>query len=129
MAGGAPHCRAGALRPSQRLGTRPAHMLGWQGHGPDRPGKHRPSDPLTSVDVLCHHEDLLICDLIKDLYRFFEWQRRANMVTVHDQHGRVVSERIENSIQGAPRARRQWVVPTWERLETPMEVTMYAGRR
>lgn len=51
------------------------------------------------------------------------------MVTVHDQHGRVVSERIENSIQGAPRTRRQWVVPTWERLETPMEVTMYAGRR
>ena len=51
------------------------------------------------------------------------------MVTVHDQHGRVVSERIENPTQNAPRTRRQWVAPTWERLETPMEVTMYVGRR
>jgi len=70
MSGGAPHRRAGGLRPSQRLVTRPAHMLGWQGHGPDRPGKHRPNDLLTSVDALCHYEDLLICDRIKDLYRF-----------------------------------------------------------
>jgi hypothetical protein len=51
------------------------------------------------------------------------------MVTVHDQHGRVVSERIEKSTQDASRARQQWVAPTWERLETPMEVTMYVGRR
>jgi hypothetical protein len=26
-------------------------------------------------------------------------------------------------------ARRQWVAPTWERRDTPMEVTMYAGQR
>lgn len=51
------------------------------------------------------------------------------MVTAHDQHGRVVSGRIEESAQSAPCARRQWVAPTWERLETPMEVTMYVARR
>ena len=51
------------------------------------------------------------------------------MVTVHDQHGRVVNGRIEDPKQGARSARRQWVTPAWERLETPMEVTMYVARR
>jgi hypothetical protein len=51
------------------------------------------------------------------------------MVTVDDQHGRFASGRHEKSTQSAPRARRQWVAPTWDRLETPMEVTMYVGRR
>ncbi len=49
------------------------------------------------------------------------------MVTVHDRHGRVSNERrIEPA---APRTRRPWVAPTWERLETPMEITMYVARR
>jgi hypothetical protein len=51
------------------------------------------------------------------------------MVTVHEQHGRVVNERVEKPAHDPPRTRRQWVAPTWERLDTPMEVTMYAGRR
>ncbi len=52
------------------------------------------------------------------------------MVAVHDQHGRVVNGEFGNVTQSpAPRTHRQWVAPTWERLETPMEVTMYAGRR
>jgi hypothetical protein len=54
------------------------------------------------------------------------------MVAIHDQQGRVVSGaggKLEESTQSAPHARRQWVMPTWERLETPMEVTMYVARR
>lgn len=51
------------------------------------------------------------------------------MVTVQDQNGRVASGKPETPQQGAPRARRRWVTPTWERLETPMEVTMYVARR
>jgi hypothetical protein len=52
------------------------------------------------------------------------------MVTVCGQHDRVVSGKLGNVAQNpSPRARRQWVAPTWERLETPMEVTMYVGRR
>ncbi|MGH3718691.1 MAG: hypothetical protein ACRDRI_07590 [Pseudonocardiaceae bacterium] len=48
------------------------------------------------------------------------------MIVVDGRHGRVVNERLEKSTQST---RRQWVAPTWERLDTPMEVTMYAGRR
>lgn len=54
------------------------------------------------------------------------------MVTIHDQQGRVVNGtggKLEESTQSALCARRQWVAPTWERLETPMEVTMYVARR
>jgi hypothetical protein len=51
------------------------------------------------------------------------------MAIVGDQRGRAASERFEKSGQDTPPARRQWVKPTWERLETPMEVTMYAGQR
>lgn len=51
------------------------------------------------------------------------------MVAVQDRHGRIVSGSVEEPTQSAQRARQQWVPPTWERLETPMEVTMYVGRR
>jgi hypothetical protein len=54
------------------------------------------------------------------------------MVTAHDQYSRIVSGfsgKLEESTQNVPSARRQWVAPTWERLETPMEVTMYVARR
>ena len=50
------------------------------------------------------------------------------MAVVDDQRGRGASTRFGKP-QDTPHARRQWVKPTWERLETPMEVTMYAGRR
>ncbi len=51
------------------------------------------------------------------------------MVTVHDQRGRLVNGKIEEPTPSAPSGRRQWVAPAWERLETPMEVTMYVARR
>jgi hypothetical protein len=56
------------------------------------------------------------------------------MVAGHDRHGGVVSEtlvhdRLGQPHQGMPPTRRQWVAPIWKRLDTPMEVTMYAGRR
>ncbi len=56
------------------------------------------------------------------------------MVALHDRRGGVVSERPGNETLGTsahstPHTRRMWVAPTWERLETPMEVTMYAGQR
>lgn len=56
------------------------------------------------------------------------------MVALHDRCGGVVSERLGNETPGTltqstPHTRRMWVAPTWERLETPMEVTMYAGQR
>ena len=43
----------------------------------------------------------------------------------------IVAEKAnpEKATSSAPGTRRQWMAPTWERLETPMEVTMYAGRR
>jgi hypothetical protein len=62
MARGAPNCRAEAPTIAAGLVAGPAHRLPWQG---DQPGKHRPNAPLTSVDALCHHEDLLICDFDK----------------------------------------------------------------
>jgi hypothetical protein len=46
-----------------------------------------------------------------------------------DRYSRTVSEWPVEVSHSAPETRRPWVVPTWERLETPMEVTMYAGRR
>jgi len=49
------------------------------------------------------------------------------MVAVHNH--RVVSRRLDKPAQHLQETRRQWVSPTWERLDTPMEVTMYAGRR
>lgn len=51
------------------------------------------------------------------------------MIVVDGRHGHVVNGWLEKSTQSTSGARRQWVTPTWERRETPMEVTMYAGRR
>lgn len=56
------------------------------------------------------------------------------MAAVHDRRGSVVSEnlgdeRLGTLKQSTPRTGRKWVAPTWQRLETPMEVTMYVGRR
>ena len=54
------------------------------------------------------------------------------MTAIAGQQSRVIIDTggpLEESTQGAPCARRQWVAPTWERLETPMEVTMYVARR
>jgi hypothetical protein len=51
----------------------------------------------------------------------------VEMVAVHNH--RIVSEKPGSPTLSKRRARRQWVTPTWQRLETPMEVTMYAGRR
>ncbi|MGH3771692.1 MAG: phosphotransferase [Pseudonocardiaceae bacterium] len=84
---------------------------------------------LTSVDTPCHHEGDIVRFLITNLRRFFGGQRRSNMIVGDGRHERVVSERLGKSTQSAPSTRRQWVAPTWERLDTPMEVTMYAGRR
>ncbi len=51
------------------------------------------------------------------------------MVAV-DRHDRVVRGELGKLTQSTPpHSRRQWVAPTWERLETPMEVTMYVSRR
>jgi hypothetical protein len=48
------------------------------------------------------------------------------MVAVDDRCGRVASG---DPGKPAQETRKPWVAPRWERLETPMEVTMYAGRR
>jgi hypothetical protein len=51
------------------------------------------------------------------------------MVVVDDRFTHLANGQLGTRSQPTPRTRRQWVAPTWERLETPMEVTMYAGRR
>jgi hypothetical protein len=51
----------------------------------------------------------------------------VEMVIVHNH--RAISRKLGNPNQSTPGTRRQWVTPTWERVETPMEVTMYVGRR
>ncbi len=51
------------------------------------------------------------------------------MVAVDDRCGRLTSRSPGKSAQNVAHSRRQWVAPKWERLDTPMEVTMYAGRR
>jgi hypothetical protein len=57
----------------------------------------------------------------------------VEMVAVHNH--RVASGRLGKPAQCGQETqcmqetRRRWVPPTWERLETPMEVTMYAGQR
>lgn len=67
-----------------------------------------------------------------DAWRPRKW--RSKMAAVHDRRGSVVSEnlgdeRLGTLKQSTPRTGRKWVAPTWQRLETPMEVTMYVGRR
>lgn len=65
------------------------------------------------------------------------------MVAVDDQYGRFVGwsnqstleqstleqSAASKSTESIPSTRREWVAPTWQRWETPMEITMYAGRR
>lgn len=51
----------------------------------------------------------------------------VEMVAVHNH--RVVSGKPGSPTVSTARVRRQWVTPTWQRLDTPMEVTMYVGRR
>jgi hypothetical protein len=56
------------------------------------------------------------------------------MAVISHQHGHVPGgtsgqSAIDQSGQNAPRTKKSWVAPSWERLETPMEVTMYAGQR
>jgi hypothetical protein len=35
----------------------------------------------------------------------------------------------DNQGESMPQMRKPWVAPAWERLDTPMEITMYAGQR
>jgi hypothetical protein len=51
------------------------------------------------------------------------------MVAAHDRRGGVASEKVGKPTQSTPHTRPKWVAPTWKRLDTPMEVTMYVGRR
>ena len=51
------------------------------------------------------------------------------MVVINDRRSPVVrgtDEQCDKSNQGT---RRPWMMPAWERQDTPMEVTMYAGQR
>jgi hypothetical protein len=59
------------------------------------------------------------------------------MVVIEDRNRHVVNSVGEQPAMPSPRissrtaadARREWMAPTWERRDTPMEVTMYAGQR
>jgi hypothetical protein len=64
------------------------------------------------------------------------------MVVIGDRHRHVGNSVGEQPAMSGPTmsgptmsghsaadSRRQWVAPTWERRDTPMEVTMYAGQR
>ena len=56
------------------------------------------------------------------------------MAIIGDRHGRVAggtrSQSTTNeSSHSMPQMRKPWVAPAWERLDTPMEITMYAGQR
>jgi hypothetical protein len=59
------------------------------------------------------------------------------MVVIGDRHRHVGNSVGEQPALSGPTmsghsaadSRRQWVAPTWERRDTPMEVTMYAGQR
>lgn len=56
------------------------------------------------------------------------------MVVINDCQGHVAGGTFDQSTndqasQPMPQMRRSWVTPAWERLDTPMEVTMYAGQR
>lgn len=49
------------------------------------------------------------------------------MAASHERH--VVSDSTGMPTVSGSHTRRPWVKPTWQRLDTPMEVTMYVGRR
>jgi hypothetical protein len=56
------------------------------------------------------------------------------MAIIDNREGRVAAKTLDPSAidlssPGTPGARQPWVAPRWERLDTPMEVTMYAGQR
>jgi ABC-type cobalt transport system substrate-binding protein len=56
------------------------------------------------------------------------------MVVIDDRHFHAASvrgadEELEKSSQRTPDTLRPWVAPAWERQDTPMEITMYAGQR
>ena len=65
-------------------------------------------------------------------------RRRSTMVVIGDQHSHVVSDIVgtdavradaERRDQSNRNTRKPWVTPAWQRRDTPMEVTMYAGQR
>ena len=62
------------------------------------------------------------------------------MVVLNDRRREVVSKVVMGADEQLDKpsgstadnlsdTRRPWVAPTWERRDTPMEVTMYAGQR
>jgi hypothetical protein len=51
----------------------------------------------------------------------------VDMAASHERH--VVSDSTGMPTVSGSHTRRPWVKPTWQRLDTPMEVTMYVGRR
>lgn len=56
------------------------------------------------------------------------------MAVINDQHTHVLSEIVvggtdEQVDTSHQKTGRPWVAPAWERRDTPMEVTMYAGQR
>ena len=61
-------------------------------------------------------------------------QRRSNMTIMSDRPSRVAGTPLrqsttDNQGESMPQMRKPWVAPAWERLDTPMEITMYAGQR
>lgn len=64
-------------------------------------------------------------------------RRRSTMVVIEDRQRDIVNNVGEQPAMPSPtmpsrspaNTRMQWVTPTWERRDTPMEVTMYAGQR
>jgi hypothetical protein len=51
-----------------------------------------------------------------------------------DRQGHVAGGTFGQSTSGEssrriPQTRKPWVTPAWQRLDTPMEVTMYAAQR
>lgn len=55
------------------------------------------------------------------------------MVVIDKQRSHVVSDVVRDADEQRDNPsrtpRRAWVAPAWERRDTPMEVTMYAGQR
>jgi hypothetical protein len=55
------------------------------------------------------------------------------MVVTGDRHSHVAGTFGESTSDESSRrileTRKPWVTPTWQRLDTPMEVTMYAAQR
>jgi hypothetical protein len=46
-----------------------------------------------------------------------------------DTSSQSTTDRSHRSSSSVPQTRKTWVAPVWERLDTPMEITMYAGQR